>query len=120
MLADTNMLEYDSTMNVNVRATFQLISLAVPFLKFSDKKPSITVLSGSAGVTPVPGAVALSVSMAMVNMLVKNSALEVGHLGIRVNAVAPGVTNTRARENKQSRFWGEMGEEVKGKEEQAR
>jgi len=82
-----------------------LISLTTAFMKFSQNKPSITVLSGSAGVTPVPGACAFSVSMAMLNMLVKNTALEVGHLGIRVNAVAPGVTNTKARESMDADFY---------------
>jgi NAD(P)-dependent dehydrogenase (short-subunit alcohol dehydrogenase family) len=43
--------------------------------------------------------------MAMLNMLVKNTALEVGHIGIRVNAVAPGVTITKARESKESDYF---------------
>lgn len=44
------MLEWDQMMNLNVRASFQLISLAIPFLKIT--KGSITVLSSNAGQTP--------------------------------------------------------------------
>lgn len=40
--------------------------------------------------------------MAMVNMLVETVALETAFYGIRVNAVAPGVTNTTARMKKDS------------------
>ncbi len=40
--------------------------------------------------------------MAMVNMLVESTALETSFFGIRVNAVAPGVTNTQARMKKES------------------
>ena len=105
MLIDTNLLQWDKIINLNLRASFHLISLTVAFMKFSKNHPSITVLSGSAGNTPVPGACAFSVSMAMLNMLVKNTALEVGHIGIRVNAVAPGVTNTKGRESKEGNFF---------------
>ena len=35
----------------------------------------------------------------MVNMLIQNSALELASFGIRVNGVAPGVTNTMFRKN---------------------
>lgn len=79
--------------------------MTVPFMKFSNKSPSITVLSGSCGDVPRPGAAAFSVSMAMLNMLVKNTALEIGHLGIRVNAVAPGVTESAARESKEASLY---------------
>jgi NAD(P)-dependent dehydrogenase (short-subunit alcohol dehydrogenase family) len=105
MLIDTNLLQWDKIINLNLRSSFHLISLTVAFMKFSQNHPSITVLSGSAGITPVPGACAFSVSMAMLNMLVKNTALEVGHIGIRVNAVAPGVTITKARESKESDYF---------------
>lgn len=87
-------------MNLNVRPSFQLISLATPFLKIT--KGSITVLSSSNGETPLPGSIILSTSMSMLNMLVKCSALETAFHGIRVNAVAPGVTNTAARQKKES------------------
>ena len=89
------MLEWDQMMNLNVRTHFQLISIAVPFLKLS--KGSITVLSSTAGETPQPGSTIFSTSMAMLNMLVKCASLETSFFGIRVNAVAAGVTATPAR-----------------------
>ena len=72
-----------------------LISLVVPFLKLT--KGNIVCLTGSAGETPLPGGVIFSTSKAMVNMLVKCTALETAYFGIRVNAVAPGVTWSDAR-----------------------
>jgi NAD(P)-dependent dehydrogenase (short-subunit alcohol dehydrogenase family) len=95
-----DMLEWDQMMNLNVRASFQLVSLAVPFLKLS--KGCITILSSNAGKTPQPGSIIFSTSMAMLNMLVETTALETAFFGIRVNAVAPGVTNTQARMKKDS------------------
>jgi len=47
---DTNMLEWDQMMNLNVRTSFQIISLAIPFLKLT--KGSVTVLSSNAGKSP--------------------------------------------------------------------
>jgi NAD(P)-dependent dehydrogenase (short-subunit alcohol dehydrogenase family) len=82
-------------MNVNVRAMFQLISMAVPFLK--DSHGTVVNVSASAGITPEPGALVFSVSKAMVNMLTKCAALELGSFGIRVNAVAPGFVESPAR-----------------------
>jgi NAD(P)-dependent dehydrogenase (short-subunit alcohol dehydrogenase family) len=108
MLIETNLMQWDKIMNINLRASFHLISITVPFMRFSNKSPSITVLSGSCGETPRPGAAIFSVSMAMLNMLVKNTALEVGHLGIRVNAVAPGITETKARESKDSYLYDQL------------
>ena len=99
-ILETNMLEWDQMMNLNVRTHFQLISIAVPFLKLS--KGSITVLSSTAGETPQPGSTIFSTSMAMLNMLVKCASLETSFFGIRVNAVAAGVTATPARQKKES------------------
>lgn len=94
------MLEWDQMMNLNVRTHFQLISLAAPFLKIT--KGSATILSSSAGENPMPGSIIYSTSMSMLNMLVKCAALETAFHGIRINAVAPGVTATQARTKKES------------------
>lgn len=87
-------------MNVNVRTHFQLISLSSPFLKIT--KGSVVVLSGAQGCTPTPGAIIDCTAKAMLNQLVQCAALETAYFGVRVNAVAPGVTFTKAREKKDS------------------
>jgi len=46
--------------------------------------------------------------MAMLNMFVKTSALETSFHGVRVNAVAPGVTITAARMKKDSQKYTEQ------------
>ena len=92
---ETNMLEWDQMMNLNVRPHFQLISLAIPFLKIT--KGSVTVLTSTAGETPQPGSVIFSTSMSMLNMLIKCTALETAFHGVRVNGVAAGVTATNTR-----------------------
>lgn len=94
------MLEWDQMMNLNVRPSFQLMSLAVPFLKLT--KGNIVVLSSAAGETPQPGQIIFSTAASMLNMLVKTTALETAFHGIRVNAVAPGVVNSQARMKKDS------------------
>lgn len=94
------MLEWDQMMNLNVRPSFQLISLATPFLKLT--KGSVTVLSSASGSTPQPGSIIFSTSMSMLNMLVQTASLETAFHGIRINAVAPGVTATKSREKKES------------------
>ena len=60
------------------------------------------MLSSNAGESPSPGSVIFSTSMSMLNMLVKCTALETSFYGIRINAVAPGVTYTAARTKKDS------------------
>lgn len=69
--------------------------MSIPFLK--DTKGSIVNVSASAGNKPEVGALVFSVSKSMVNMMTKCVALELGGLGVRVNAVAPIFVDTPAR-----------------------
>ena len=89
---------------MNVRSNVHLMSLAFPFLKQNDKYKgsSITVLTSSACNQADPRASVMSISSAMVKQLVQCSALEGAYHGIRVNAVAAGVTYTKARMNQDS------------------
>ncbi len=94
-ILNTNMLEWDNMMNINCRTHFHLVSIAVPFLKLT--KGNVVVVSSAQGETPAPGSIINSTASAMLNMLVKCSSLETSFYGVRINAVAPGITETDVR-----------------------
>ena len=86
---------FDSTLNINVRACFHLISLATPFLKLS--KGNVVAVSSVEAKIPVRDGFMNSLSKAMLNSLIECSALEMASFGVRVNGVAPGITDTPHR-----------------------
>lgn len=94
-LKETGVDIFDSALNVNVRSCFHLISLAMPFLKIS--KGNIVAISSIDGLIPVRDGFANSLSKAMLNSLIECSALELASFGVRVNGVAPAITNTNHR-----------------------
>ena len=73
-----------------------MMSLAFTFLK-AIKQSSITLITYSASIMPDPRATLKPIGSAMIKQLIEFSALEGAYHGIRVNGVAAGVTNTRAR-----------------------
>ena len=92
-LKTLNLKHWDRCMNINVRSTFMVVSLAVPFLKLmKDENPSVCIVSGESGMTPYLGFTAFSVAKAMINSFIECAALELAYHNIRVNGVAPGVT----------------------------
>ena len=74
-----------------------LMSLASPFLKQTEG--NIVAISSLESFIPVKGSFLNTVSKSMVNSLIQNAALELASFGVRVNGVAPGVTNTKLRIN---------------------
>lgn len=86
--------EYGKVSKINVRATMHVMSICIPFMRWTAHKTkqegTITVLSASAGEYPWPGHTIFNVNMAALNMMVRCAALENGIFNIRVNAVAPG------------------------------
>ena len=83
-------------MNINVRSTFMIVSLAIPFLKLSkEEDPSVCILSGTSGMIPFPGLTAYSVAKAMTNSFIECAALEMAFHGIRVNGVATSLTSNK-------------------------
>ncbi len=88
---------WDKIMEVNVRGAFFLSRSAAQVM--GEKGGGVIVnIASSAGLRPMPFLGAYSVSKAGVIMLTKVLAVEWAGLKIRVNAVAPGIIETRFSE----------------------
>lgn len=96
-IKDCSTENFDKIININVRSVFHLLSLSVPFLKLT--KGNCVIISSLESFIPVKYGFLNTTSKAMINSLVQNSALELSSFGVRINAVAPGITNTEHRNN---------------------
>jgi NAD(P)-dependent dehydrogenase (short-subunit alcohol dehydrogenase family) len=83
---------WDSMMAVNLRAPFRLMRAASPHLQA--RKGAVVNVSSVNGLRSFPGVLAYCVSKAGVDHLTRCAAIEMAPLGVRVNAVNPGVTVT--------------------------
>jgi NAD(P)-dependent dehydrogenase (short-subunit alcohol dehydrogenase family) len=83
---------WDRMMAVNARAPFRLMRAALPHL--AARKGAIVNVSSVNGLRSFPGVLAYCVSKSAVDQLTRCAALELAPLGVRVNAVNPGVTVT--------------------------
>lgn len=92
-IEDTTIEEFENIMNLNVNAVFNVTKAVVPYMK---KQGSGVVLNTSSMVSLYgqPSGVGYPASKSAVNGLTKSLARELAPFNIRVNAVAPGITNT--------------------------
>jgi NAD(P)-dependent dehydrogenase (short-subunit alcohol dehydrogenase family) len=88
----TPLAAWDSMMNVNLRAVFNLMQQAVPFLE--QRRGNIVNVSSVTGLRAFPGVLAYCVSKAGLDQLTRCAALELAPKNVRVNAVNPGVVVT--------------------------
>jgi NAD(P)-dependent dehydrogenase (short-subunit alcohol dehydrogenase family) len=93
-LLDMPVEAWDQVMSVNLRGTF-LCTQAFGRLRRDRIGGAIVNLASAAGFSARAGASHYSTSKAGVVMFTKAAALELGPLGIRVNAVAPGLIEVR-------------------------
>ncbi len=93
-IENTSTTAWDKTMNVNLRAVFHLMSLAIPHLIAVGG--NIVNVSSVVGLRAFPGILAYCVSKAALDQLTRCAALELAPKGVRVNAVNPGVVETEA------------------------
>ena len=77
------------------RPVMLLISLSTPFLKLT--KGNIVAISSLESFIPTKNSFLNTTTKCMVNMIIQNAALELAPFGIRVNGVAPGITDTNFR-----------------------
>jgi NAD(P)-dependent dehydrogenase (short-subunit alcohol dehydrogenase family) len=90
-LAEISPEHYDLVLNVNLRGTFLCCQAAAPLLARSGAGVIVNVSSiGGRSASPVTG-VPYAAAKAGVLGLTRRLAMELGPLGIRVNAIAPGL-----------------------------
>jgi NAD(P)-dependent dehydrogenase (short-subunit alcohol dehydrogenase family) len=90
---NTTLAAWDAMLDVNLRAVFHLMQLAIPHLE--TRRGNIVNVSSVTGLRAFPGVLAYCVSKAGVDQLTRCAALELASKKIRVNAVNPGVVRTQ-------------------------
>jgi NAD(P)-dependent dehydrogenase (short-subunit alcohol dehydrogenase family) len=96
-LLDADVGAWDKTFEVNVRGPW-LLTKSVVNAAMRERGGSIVNIASVGGIVPVRGLSVYDVTKAALLHFTRQLALEVGSLGIRVNAVAPGVIRTRFAE----------------------
>ncbi|TFV97832.1 glucose 1-dehydrogenase [Algoriphagus kandeliae] len=94
---ETSLEAFDKIMDVNVKAPFELTRLCFPHLRKSSNA-SVINISSIGGISPERGLGIYSVSKAALISLTKVYAKEWGGAGIRVNAICPGLIQTKFSE----------------------
>lgn len=97
--------EWDRVMTVNARGTFECIKAAVPLMKANGYGKIINLASGTA-IKGSPGLPHYVASKGAIISLTRAAARELGPEGIRVNALAPGLTMSEGMKNNPS--WSEQ------------
>jgi NAD(P)-dependent dehydrogenase (short-subunit alcohol dehydrogenase family) len=95
-LADADPDLLDEIYNVDLRAVILLSKAALPHLR--EVGGAIVNLSSIAAATPQMGALLYSAAKAGVSAFTSQAAVEWGPLGVRVNAIAPGMVRTAMAE----------------------
>ena len=91
-LVNLSEAEYDKIADINIKSVFICSKVAVPYLK--ETKGVILNTSSMVSVYGQPSGVMYPASKFAVNGITKSLARELAPMGIRVNAVAPGITET--------------------------
>lgn len=94
-LMDLDAADWDRLMAVNLRGVFLGCKTVMPALIESGGGAIVNMSSSTAGWDTIHGGGAYMASKAGVSQITKNLALEAAPHGIRVNAVCPGIIETR-------------------------
>jgi NAD(P)-dependent dehydrogenase (short-subunit alcohol dehydrogenase family) len=85
--------QFDKMVEINLKSTFRLIKLIAPGMCARGSGSIINVAS-IAGLRPQYHSLLYSMTKAALIMMTKSYALELGPMGVRVNAIAPGLIQT--------------------------
>ena len=86
---------WDKTFEVNVKGYFGMIQLVASHLQERQAKGSIINVASVAGMIAAPMQGVYAMTKAAVISMTKTLAMELGGAGIRVNAIAPGLVETK-------------------------
>lgn len=92
-IEETTSEDFTKIMEINVNAIFNMTKAVIPYMK-EQKKGVILNTSSMVSIYGQTAGVGYPASKYAVNGITKSLARELASAGIRVNAVAPGVTNT--------------------------
>lgn len=92
-IEDTSTEDFAKIMDLNVNAIFNMTKIVVPYMK-ENKGGVILNTSSMVSIYGQPSGVGYPASKFAVNGLTKSLSRELAPFNIRVNAVAPGITNT--------------------------
>ncbi|MFN8682369.1 SDR family NAD(P)-dependent oxidoreductase [Paracoccus sp. P2] len=93
-IIDTDPEKHRKIMDVNLNGTINMCQAFVQAVKDDTWPRAIVNISSGAGILGVPNRLSYVASKFGISGISKSMAPELGPLGIRVNAVAPGVTRT--------------------------
>jgi enoyl-[acyl-carrier protein] reductase III len=96
-MATARAKHWDWTFEVNARAFGLLYNLVLEQL--SEKKGSLLALSSPGARLVLPDYGLVGASKASLEAIVRYAAVEAGPMGVRVNAICPGVVETKALDN---------------------
>ena len=88
-----SLAEFDKVVHLNLRGNFAALMVAGRMMT-AQKSGSIVLFSSIRSLVTEPGQSVYSMTKAGIVQLVRTAATEWGQLGVRVNAVGPGVTET--------------------------
>lgn len=86
---------WDKTFEVNVKGYFGMIQLVAPHLQQRKAKGSIVNIASVVGLMGAPMQGVYAMTKSAVISMTKTLAMELGGSGIRVNAIAPGLVETK-------------------------
>jgi NAD(P)-dependent dehydrogenase (short-subunit alcohol dehydrogenase family) len=97
---DVSEAQFDKMVEINLKSAFRLISLVAPGM-CERGRGSIINIASVAGLKPQFESLLYSMTKAALVMMTRSYALELGPRGVRVNAIAPGLIQTKLSEY----FW---------------
>ena len=90
---ETTVADWERCISVNATGTFLCSKAVVPLLR-TEVQTSIVNIASAAALSGMPTVAAYSASKGAVLALTRSMALDLGHRGVRVNALCPGTVRT--------------------------